>query len=246
MISQKPAADETPSCQAATSKAVRQPPELPHRGKKRAFNFKPTPTFVPPPVIQTPEYRKKTTMKLEIRSEFQPINPFVEQSPFLLFYNKGTRGRIYQVHGLGCVTPHISKATCYEIDTYQNELGVFADSQQRPVYVTIPVWACQPHPGAEYEFYAGKDLIPLDSTCGKSAIHQAACAAKRLARLTFRPGGPFGAVVQTAAFTGPTLHVAYFGIDLLFYPLGNIPVPNSLEGFTQIGDNHFTSIPRYW
>lgn len=185
-------------------------------------------------------------MKLEICSDFQPINPFAKQSPFLLFYNQGARGRIYHVHGLGCVTPDISRATRYEIDTYQNELGDFGVGHPRPLHVTLPVWAYQPSPAADYEFYAGKNLIPLDSACGKSAIHQMACAAKRLARPTFRPGGPYGAVVQTAAFTGKTLHVACFGIDLLLYPLGNTPVPDVLEGFTRIGINHFTSVPRYW
>lgn len=183
---------------------------------------------------------------LEIRSEFQSINPFAGQSPFLLFYNQGAKGRIYQVDGLGCVTPDLFEATRYEVDTYQSELGHFSEGQRRPLHVTLPVWAYQPRPEAEYEFYAGKDLIPLDPACGKSAIHQAACAAKRLARPTFRPGGPLGAVVQTAAFTGDTLHVACFGIDLLFDPLGTTRVPDSLEGFTRIGINHFTSIPRYW
>lgn len=186
-------------------------------------------------------------MKLELHSDFQSINPFAEQSPFLLFYNKGAGDRrIYQVNGLGCVTPDLFQATRYEIDQYDEKLGYVGDGQHTPIFVTIPVCAYHPVNGSEYEFYAGNHRIPLDPACGKSAIHQAACGAKRLARPTFRPGGPFGAVVQTAPHTGATLHVAYFGIDLVFYPQGNARVPDALEGFTRIGINHFASVPRYW
>jgi hypothetical protein len=185
-------------------------------------------------------------MKIVIHPEFQLINPFAGHSPFLLFYNKGERDRSYQVDGLGCVTPDLFQATRYEIERYDDTRGYIGDGKHKPTYVTIPVCAYCPSPDSEYEFYAGNHRIQLDPSCGKSIIHQAACEAKKLARPTFRPGGPFGAVVQTAPYTGPTLHVAYFGIDLLFYPQGNARVPDSLEGFTRIGINHFTSIPRYW
>ena len=186
-------------------------------------------------------------MKLEIHSDFQRINPFAKQSPFLLFYNKGEgERRTYQVNGLGCVTPDLFQATRYEIDHYGENQGYLGAGQDKPTCVTIPVCAYRPSEEAEFEFYAGNHRIELDPTCGKSAIHQAACGAKKLARPTFRPGGPFGAVVQTAPHTGGTLHVAYFGIDLLFYPQGNARIPVSLEGFTRIGINHFASIPRYW
>lgn len=150
------------------------------------------------------------------------------------------------MNGLGCVTPDLFQATRYEIDHYSEKHGYLGEGQDKPTNVTIPVCAHYPDHGSEYEFYAGNQRIELDPTCGKSAIHQAACGAKKLARPTFRPGGPFGAVVQTAPFTGPTLHVAYFGIDLLFYPQRNARVPSELEGFTRIGINYFTSIPRYW
>ena len=179
--------------------------------------------------------------------DFQHINPFAEQSPFLLFYNKGVGGRrIYLVNGLGCITPDPFQATRYEIDRYEGETAYIGDGLHTPTYVTIPVCAYRPSEEAEFEFYAGNHRIRLDSACGKSSIHQAACGAKKLARPTFRPGGPFGAVVQTAPFTGKTLHVAYFGIDLLFHPQGHARIPDSLEGFTQIGINHFASVPRYW
>jgi hypothetical protein len=180
-------------------------------------------------------------------SDFQRINPFAEQSPFLLFYNKGAgERRIYHVSGLGCVTPDLFQATRYEIDRYDGEKGCVGDGLHTPTYVTIPVCAYRPSEEAEFEFYAGNHRIPLDPACGKSAIHQAACGAKKLARPTFRLGGPCGAVVQTTPHTGGTLHVAYFGIDLLFYPQGNSRIPDELEGFTRIGINHFASIPRYW
>jgi hypothetical protein len=184
---------------------------------------------------------------LEINSDFQRINPFAEQSPFLLFYNKSEGGRrTYQVNGLGCVTPDLFQATRYEIARYDDKLGYVGDGRHSPSYVTIPVCAHCPGHGSEYEFYAGNHRIDLDPACGESAIHQAACGAKKLARPTFRPGGPCGAVVLTAPPAGAPLRVAYFGIDILFYPQGNARVPDALEGFTRIGINHFTSIPRYW
>lgn len=178
-------------------------------------------------------------------SDFQPINPFAGHSPFLLFYNSADGRRIYQVDGLGCVTPDLFQATRYEIDKYEYDLGHVGDAQHRPRYVTIPVCAYCPSPGAGYEFYAGNHRIQLDPACGKSNIHQAACGAKKLARPLFRLGGPCGAVIQTGT-RADGVHIAYFGIDLLFYLQGNVRVPDSLEGFTRAGINHFVSIPRYW
>jgi hypothetical protein len=178
--------------------------------------------------------------------DFQQFNPFAEQFPFLLFYNQGVGGRSYQVGGLGCVTPDLFQATRYEIDRYDDQLGYVGDGQHKPTYVTIPVCAYRPCQEAGFEFYAGNHRIPIDPACGKSIVQQAVCGAKKIARPTFRPGGPCGAVVQTAPHTGKSLHVAYFGIDLIFYPQGNARVPDSLEGFTRIGINHFASVPRYW
>jgi len=71
-------------------------------------------------------------MKLEIQSDFQRINPFAEQSPFLLFYNKAAKGRIYQVNGLGCVTPDLFQATRYEIDHYGEKQGYLGNGQDKP------------------------------------------------------------------------------------------------------------------
>jgi len=177
---------------------------------------------------------------------FQEINPFAAQSPFLLFFDEATRGRLYHVHGLGSVTPDLFQATRYEIDRYDPELGYISDGLHTPKRVTIPVCAYSPSEESAYEFYCGNHRIALDPACGKSNIHQAACGAKKLARPTFRLGGPCGAVVQTKPFDGNCQHVAYFGIDLLFYPQGNARIPDMLAGFTRIGINHFASVPRYW
>lgn len=179
-------------------------------------------------------------------SAFPQINPFAEQSPYFLFFDGTGHNRIYHVAGLGCVTRDLFQASRFEIHSYANDIGRGV-GQRYPQYVTLPVCAYQANQAAEVEFYAGNHRIQLDPACGKSAIHQAACGAKRLARPTFRPGGPFGAVVQTARHTpGAVLHIAYFSIDLLFYPQGNARIPDLLEGFTRIGIHHFTSIPRYW
>lgn len=180
-------------------------------------------------------------------SEFPQINPFADQLPFFLFYDGDGPRRIYHVAGLGRVTRDLFQATRFEIHSYANDIGRTGVGQDTPRYVTIPVCAYQANQNSEVEFYAGNHRIQLDPACGKSIIHQAACGAKRLARPAFRPGGPFGAVVQTAKHTpGDVLHVAYFNIDLLFYPQGNARIPDILEGFNRIGINHFTSIPRYW
>jgi hypothetical protein len=78
-------------------------------------------------------------MKLELHSDFQSINPFAEQSPFLLFYNKGAGDRrTYQVNGLGCVTPDLFQATRYEIDRYDEKLGYVGDGRHTPIFETIP------------------------------------------------------------------------------------------------------------
>lgn len=179
-------------------------------------------------------------------SEFAHINPFANHSPFLLFY-RGEQRRHYHVAGLGCVTPDLFQATRYEIDSYLDAHGEPRSDLHDVQQVTIPVCIHCPDSAGVYECYAGRQRIELDRACGKTIIQQIACGAKRLARPVFRPGGPFGAVVQTVKhIPGNTLHVAYFGIDLLFYPQGNAGIPGQLEGFTRIGINHFTSIPRYW
>jgi hypothetical protein len=172
---------------------------------------------------------------------------FVEGTgPFLIFFDGSGGCRSYLVNGLGCVTRDLFQASRYEIDRFDAELGYMSDGLHTPKGVTIPVCAYSRGEEFGYEFYCGNHRIALDPACGKSTIHQAACGAKKLARPTFCLGGPFGAVVQTKPFDGNCQHVAYFGIDLLFYPQGNARIPDMLEGFTRIGINHFASIPRYW
>jgi len=173
-------------------------------------------------------------------TDFQYINPF------FIFYHEDEGRRSYHVKSLGCVTSDILEASRYEIDSYVNDLGGISEGNLRPIYVTVPICAHRPSPGVDYEFYAGKHRIQLDPRCGKTVIHQVACGAKRIARPTFRLGGPFGAVVQTVAHSEGVVHVAYFGIDILFFTHEDEQAPDSLVGFTKIGDNHFTSIPRFW
>ena len=184
-------------------------------------------------------------MNIPSTTEFPFDNPFSGQSPFLLFYSKVNERRVYQVDHLGCVTPDFFCATRYEINRYEVEVRFVGTPQSRPTHMTIPICAYRPSRGGEFEFYAGNQRIALNPDCGRSLIHQAACGAKKLVRPLFRPGGPFGAVVQYGTDDDRGYNIAYFGIDLLFYPQEHAMIPRTLEGFTRIAPNHFVSIPRY-
>lgn len=174
------------------------------------------------------------------------VNPFAQQSPFLLFYNLIDGVRHYQVDYQGCVTRDIFAATRYEINRYEKEVRFLGTTQSRPTYVTIPVCAYLPSTGTESESYAGNHRIAQDPACGRSRLHQAICGAKKLARPLFRLGGPCGAVVQIGTDDERGYTIAYFGIDLLIYPQKIARILWKLDGFTRAADNHFVSIPGYW
>ena len=173
-------------------------------------------------------------------------NPFALQSPFLLFYNIINGMRYYQVDHQGCVTRDIFEATRYEINRYENEVRFLGTPLSRPTYVTMPVCAYLPGTGPEIEYYAGNQRITYDPACGYSVFHQGICGAKKLARPLFRLGGPCGAVVQIGTDDERGYTIAYFGIDLIFYPQKDARIPQSLKGFTRTAYNHFVSIPGFW
>jgi hypothetical protein len=118
--------------------------------------------------------------------------------------------------------------------------------ESRPQYVTIPVCIHLPGDGTVPGACAGKQHIAPNPDCGRDFIDQSACGAKKLVRQFFRGGGPRGPVVQIGTDDERGHTLAYFGIDLLFYPQGGARVPRSMDGFTQHAPNHFASIPRYW
>ena len=184
-------------------------------------------------------------MNTTSETEFQTINPFALQSPFLLFYRTIEGKRFYQEDPIGCVTPDFFAATRYEIDRYEEDLHYIDHHHLTPLRVTIPVCAHQPRAGAEYEYYAGNQLIALDPASKHPPIHQAACGAKGLVKSLFLKGGPCGPVVNIRKDNTSCTVVAYFGIDLLFFPHGDTSPPRHIKGFTEHMPYHFTSIPRY-